>query len=460
MSGDGSGSAAVAKLVAEAAAGKARRAYLFVGESAATRAAAEALVNVLVPPARRSFNLEVYDGRSAAFGRVVDSARTPGFFAGAKVIWVRESPAFLAAEKRPDVTKALLAAWDNGRELEAAEKLMALVALAGWSDEQFREARWEQLSKTRIREVFGGELDGAQLAAVRQVQSACVARDLRAGDYRDEGTALADLLEGGDPGGAILLFTAAAADARKRVVKRLAEVGAVVDLTVARERSGTLAEDAVTAIVREVTATFRKQLSPAALALLRRRAGSDPAALAGEVEKVCLYAGDRAVIDVGDVSAVVRDMGESWIFDFTSALAARQLPAAVSLLRDLLGQGEPPLRLLAMVARELRLLLLARESLDSELRGLWRTGLAFPQFQSRVLPHLDGATREAFGPAHPYVLYRRFQDAERTAAPALRGALVDLAELDRRLKSSAGLPALLLEAFVMRWCATQVGGAR
>jgi len=457
MPADDSGTAVVAKLVREAATGKVRPAYLFVGESFQTRAAADALVDVLVPAAGRSFNLEVYDGRTTALGRILDSARTPGFFPGAKVIWVRESPAFLSAEKRPDVTRALLAAWDGGKEAEATEKLLTLVALAGWSDEQFREVRWDQASKTRLREVFGTELDPAQLTAVRQVHSACVTRDLRVSDYRDDGTALADVLERGQPGGAILLFTATVADSRKRVVKRLADVGAVVDLSVPRERSGGLTEDAVTAVVRNVTEAFGKRLSAAALNLVRRRTGPDAAELASEIEKLCLYVGDREEIDVGDVGAVVRDMGESWIFDFTAALAARQLAAAVSLLRDLLDQGEPPLRLLAMIAREARLLLLARESLDGELRGHWRTGMAFPQFQSRVLPQLNAATRDAFGASHPYVLYRRFQDAERADRATLRSALVDLAELDHRLKSSGGAPALLLEAFVIRWCAPGQG---
>lgn len=460
MAAENSGAAKIAQLVSEATSGKVRPAYLFVGEPSQTRGAAEALLDILVPPSRRSFNLEVYDGRTVAFGRISDSARTSGFFPGTKVIWVRESPVFLSAEKRPDVTKALLASWDGGREAEAAEKLLVLVALAGWSDEQFREVRWDQLSKTRVREVFGADLDAGAMTAIRQIHAGCITRDLRVGDYRDEATVLSDLLEGGGAGGAVLLFTVTAADGRKRVVKRLAEVGAVVDMSVSRERSGALAEEAVTGIVRDVTAASAKRLTPAALALLRRRAGPDPGELASEIEKLCLFVGERTAIDVDDVAAVVRDMGESWIFDFTAALAGRQLAVAVALLRGLLDQGEPPLRLLAMIAREVRLLLLARESLEEELRGHWRTGIAFPQFQSRVLPHLDGQTREAFGAAHPYVLYRRFQDAERADRSALRRALVELADLDRRLKSSAGVPALLLETFVIRWCMPPVALTR
>jgi len=171
-----------------------------------------------------------------------------------------------------------------------------------------------------------------------------------------------------------------------------------------------------------------------------------------EMEKLCLYVGERPLIGVDDVRLVFRDMAESWIFDFTSALAGCQLAQALPLLRGLLAQGEPPLRLLAMVARELRLLLVARECLDDTLAGKWRPELNFSAFQARVLPHLDAATRESFGNVHPFVLYRRFQDAARVSGNALRRALIRVSDIDLQLKSSRNDPALLLEGFVLDWC--------
>jgi DNA polymerase III delta subunit len=125
------------------------------------------------------------------------------------------------------------------------------------------------------------------------------------------------------------------------------------------------------------------------------------------------------------------------------------------LLRGLLDQGEPALRLLAMIAREVRLLLIARECLDTSLRGAFRADLSYPNFQSRVLPRVDEETQMAFGKAHPFVLYKRFQDASRLQAAALRRALQRLADIDRRLKSTRTDAALLLESFVIDWCRPQ-----
>ena len=443
--------AELAALIRAVQSDKPRPAYLFVGEPFETRAAAQALLDALVPESRLAFNLETYDGRTTPIATVLDSLRMPGFFAGIKAIWVRESTLFLSGEKRGDLTTAVFSAWEDGREVDAAEKLLTLVALAGWTPEQFHETRWSTLPKTRVRDVFGEDLDTDQLTTLEALQAACVRRDLTVSAYRDDSATLLEFLDAMPPH-AVLVFTASAVDARKRLVKRLRELGAVVDCGVTRERSGALSRDTVEDVIHQVVGQFGKRLAPGAHELIVRRAGTETALLTMELEKLCLYAGDRATLTEDDVRAVVRDMAESWIFDFTSALAARQLGRALPLVRGLFEQGEPPLRMLAMIAREMRLLLIARECLDDALRGHWRADLQFNAFQSRVLPRVDADTLEAFGKAHPFVLYRRFQDAARLRAGTLRAALITLAEIDARLKSSRGDPALLLEAFVIDWC--------
>ena len=88
----------------------------------------------------------------------LDLCVTPGFLAATKVVWLRESTLFLSGEKRADVARSLLTAWAAGREREAAEKLVTLAALAGWSQAQFAETRWTTVPKTRVREIFGEEL--------------------------------------------------------------------------------------------------------------------------------------------------------------------------------------------------------------------------------------------------------------------------------------------------------------
>lgn len=442
----------VEALVAAAVAGKAPAVCLIVGDPHDTHRAAQALIDALVPPANRSFNLEVYDGRTTALDRILDSLRTPGFFAGTKVLWVRESGLFLSGEKKSDVAETMLAAWQAGREKEAAEMLLTLLALAGWSDSDLRDTDWKTLAKSKVREVIGEGHDEEAVAQVAAIHRAALTLELRLADHGDDSATLLNVVEAEPIPSTLLLFTAVAVDGRKRVVKRLQERGGVVELKVERERSGAIKRETVADLARAHAAQFGKQFEPAALELVVRRTGSDVAALANELDKVCLYVGERKRIAEADVRAVFLDMAESWIFDFTAALAERSLKKGLPLLRSLLGHGEPPLRLLAMVVREVRLLLAARDALDGPLARVWRRGTAYPVFQSRVLPALDEATKEIFGKAHPFVVYRRLQDAERSDAPRLRRALVDLADLDLRFKSGRGDPVLLLESFLVHWC--------
>lgn len=447
----------LAAAVRDAAEGRAKAVYLIAGEPFETAAAAHALIDALVPVARRSFNLETYDGRTTAITTVIDSLRTPGFFAGTKLIWVRETTLFLSGEKRADVTSALLAAWGDGRERDAAEALVTLAALAGWSQEQFASVDWRGLAKTRLREVFGDDLDAEQVTQLEAIQGVCRARDLTVAAYRDDSGTLLEFLDGGMPPQTVLVLTASAVDARKRLFKRVREIGVCLTFEAARERSGALARQTVDDVVRRVAGAFGKRVEPAAHELIVRRAGAEMGLLSMELEKLCLYVGERPIIAEADVRAAFRDMAGAWIFDFTGAFASRQLGKALPLLQELIEQGEPPLRVLAMIAREVRMLLLARECLDDALRGKWRPDVPFNVFQSRILPLVDTATREAFGKAHPFVLYRRFQDAGRTTARVLRDALLQLSDLDLRFKTSRGDPGLLLEAFVIDWCRRRSG---
>ena len=425
---------------------------LFVGEPSATRIAALAVIDALVPEERRSFNLETYDGRATSLAPILASLRTPPFLPGTKVIWVRESPLFLSGAKKGDVAKSMLTAWRAGRQKDAAEKLATLVALAGWSADKLIGTDWADVSKSAYRDVFGDEVGVDDAATVQAIHQALVARDLKLVEFRDESETLLDTLGEAASTDCVLLFTATAVDGRKRLVKRIQEIGSFVEFKVERERSGALSRDSITAIATQTCAARGKKLQRGAVEEIARRAGNDVAAFTNELEKLCLFVGDRGSISDADVRAVFLDMAESWIFDFTGGLAARNAAQTIPVLRGLMRQGEPALRILAMVAREIRLLLLARECLDRALASYWRPNLSYGAFQTRVLPHIDEATRNAFGKSHPFALYRRFGDAARVSAERLRGALREAAELDVRFKTSGGDAALLLEAFVVRWC--------
>jgi DNA polymerase III delta subunit len=270
--------------------------YLLVGEPFQTEAVARRLIDLLVPVQRRSLNLEHYDGRTTAIGPVLDSMRTPGLFSGTKVLWIREPTFLLSADKRTDVTAALFAAWSEERQSAAAEKLLVLAALAGWTQEQFTSADWSGLSASALSSLFGRSLEEGERDALPAIGAFCEERQLTVGAYRDDSGLLEQFLSAGVPPNSILLLTTTAVDRRKRVFKTIQEAGCVLELTVARERSGALSAESVEQLVAQVLAEHGKQATSAARRLILQRAGTDLALLNIELEKLCLYVGEEKSI--------------------------------------------------------------------------------------------------------------------------------------------------------------------
>src|SRR6185503_5048423 len=114
------------------------------------------------------------------------------------------------------------------------------------------------------------------------------------------------------PPQSVLLFTASAADKRKRIVKSVQQSGTVVEFSVQRERSGALSAESVDTLIANGLGAAGKKLTPAARQLLVQRAGTQAGVLASELEKLCLYVGNAATIDDAAVRDSVRDLAESW----------------------------------------------------------------------------------------------------------------------------------------------------
>jgi DNA polymerase III subunit delta len=115
------------------------------------------------------------------------------------------------------------------------------------------------------------------------------------------------------------------------------------------------------------------------------RCSGDKMRLVSETEKLALYVGEgRATQE--DVEALCPPDVRSSIFAFVDALAGGDRGKALKLLEDLVGTGEPPLRVTYMVRRQFRLVAQARALLE---RGASREEVArelrVPPFVARKL---------------------------------------------------------------------------
>ena len=114
------------------------------------------------------------------------------------------------------------------------------------------------------------------------------------------------------------------------------------------------------------------------------RCSNDKARVLRETEKLALYAVGTATLE--DVEALCPPDLQSNIFTFVDALGAGDLGRAFELLKELIGTGEPPLRLVYMIRRQFRLLARARAlHEDGASRSEVASVLKVPPFVARKL---------------------------------------------------------------------------
>ncbi len=164
-----------------------------------------------------------------------------------------------------------------------------------------------------------------------------------------------------------------------------------------------------------------KSLTPAAAQRLVEVAGDNLSELSQELEKLILFAGPESTLTPALVAQLTSHSRTYSIFALVEALGEPRAVKRLAALDHLLDLGEPPAKILAMLARQLRLLIRAKES----------AGNAPEMSRSFNLP--------------PGVVKKLERQAARFSEPALRSHLSVLHRADLSLKTSTGNPRLVLE---------------
>ena len=157
--------------------------------------------------------------------------------------------------------------------------------------------------------------------------------------------------------------------------------------------------------------------------------GNDLGRLEAAILQLCTYLGDRKTIMPGDVDAVVGDSREWSVFELTNAVAEKNWEKAMKILDKMLREGEEPVMIVAMLARQFRIL---------------SKGLAMLQ-KGSPKESVAGSLRvpKSSWPS----LFQQFRAMKEQD---VKKALLTLEKVDRALKSSAGSPRLILETFIMQ----------
>ena len=429
--------------------GRAPSLVLLHGDDFQVHEASRSLLDALVPEDQRAFHLERFDGRSVSWDQIESVLRTPSLLPGTKTVFVENAPYFFSRERKGDLADKVQQLWSDDKKDEAARLFLDLMALEGWTPGPGEvEGKRPAGPETKITPRGRGKDAKERPEEFDEILAYCLSRGMDPARHRSsQDHRLLDVLEDGLPSWVILLISAPHVDKRTRLYRRVEQEGAVLDLSLERERSGRIKREALAEFFDRKVRETGKRIEPKARNLLMTRAGDELWGVHQEIDKLLLYVGDQPWIRAADVEEVFADQAEAWVFDLTAAISQRNTLKAMGTLARLLFQGEPALKILGTVASDVRKLLGARQFIDGEFHGRWKGGMTFQEFQRTVLPKGAPVISQ-----NAYADYMSFQRAETFTSRELVRFLQMIYQTDIRLKSTGKQPRVIMERLILEMC--------
>jgi DNA polymerase-3 subunit delta len=255
-----------------------------------------------------------------------------------------------------------------------------------------------------------------------------------------------------------LLISAGKVDKRKVFFKAIDKIGVVENL------DGWSVNDRDWAIQAEAWARTAiqargKTMAEAALAELIGCVGPQPRQLDNEIEKLCLYVGDRKQIEARDVAAICTRNKTARAFALGDALGDRDLPRLLRRLDEELwalqfDKDKSEIGLLYGLISKVRVMLLLKEMVRE---GWVKADADYSRFKAQLerVPAGHFPENKKFNPLamHPWMLHHALQQSRHYTQAELIRAMDLLLQCNQRLVSSR-----LDEAMVLQQALVQIVG--
>ncbi len=227
------------------------------------------------------------------------------------------------------------------------------------------------------------------------------------------------------PSTCLVLVAGEKVDAKRKTVKAAKKAGQVVEFAPLKGIE----------LNKWIEKRFQKKGKKATKPVLDYLAvavGSSLSALEQEIEKVILFCGQAGEVTLQDVKQTVSQTSTLSVFNLVDAVSKREVSSAVCQLRELVRTGEPEIKILSLLARQMRILL--------RLQALSRKGLG----ESQLAADLG---------LHPFVIKKGMQQVKNFYPEELIQNLELLLEADIGIKTGKGEPLALLERAILKMSA-------
>ncbi len=207
----------------------------------------------------------------------------------------------------------------------------------------------------------------------------------------------------------LVFWVKGAVDKRKKILKAITKAGVVFEVNPYKgvELNEWLMNEA---------RLLGKSLEPKALEYIVLHSNNSLRQLRSEIEKLALYSGNERVITLAVAEKLLIKTSEASIFVLVDNIGHKKAEAALIELRSLLEKGEAAVMVLYMIARQFRLILLAKE--------MAKRGLTEKQITSELS-------------LHPFVTGKILRQSEKFSFAEIETSLQLVLESDIAIKTGA-----------------------
>jgi DNA polymerase-3 subunit delta len=261
-----------------------------------------------------------------------------------------------------------------------------------------------------------------------------------------------------------LLISAGKVDKRKVFYKTLDKIGTTEIFTSWSQDDRDWADRAQIA-ARDAVRQRDKDISGAALGELVVRAGLNARQLENEVEKLCVFTGERTKIELADVTAICAYNKTAKAFALGDALGDRDLPRLLKRLDEELwatkfDKDKSEIGLLYGLIGKVRAMLLLKEMLRE---GWVKETSDYNHFKAQLerVPADQLPVEKKFNPLalSPYVLFKALPQVKKYTTAELVRAMDVLLRCNQRLVSSGLDEALVLQQALVQIVSSAAAGA-
>lgn len=234
------------------------------------------------------------------------------------------------------------------------------------------------------------------------------------------GDALADYLK--QPAeSVVIILVETQTDKRSRLFKVIKDQGRACEFIAQNEQT-------LKRWIASLAKQDGKKISESTAEFFLEKTGTDMANIRTEWEKLVCYAMDKEIIEPADIDAVCTQRVSNRIFDMVAAIAEKRQKEALDMYHDLLTLKEPPMGILALIARQFNLMLQVKE--------LQQKGMGGRQIADKV------------GLA-PFIVQKYERQASRFKMRELKEALSACVEADETVKSGRLNDVLSIELLII-----------